>query len=152
MASTALPHERGHGIRKCAPVALRFHRRVAATSNSTPAGSRSSAKIRVNRCAQGVLIATPSRVAKLHRHQVGFDLRELLIDMARYLQRREHLVFTNAFGRKPAEVAALLAGKLYGRDRVAVSRSALAVSAPSVPAPIAERICVPKPGRPRRRL
>src|SRR5258708_7843308 len=72
------------------PVALRFHRRVAATSNSTPAGSRSSAKIRVNRCAQGVLIATPSRVAKLHRHQVGFDLRELLIDMARYLQRGEH--------------------------------------------------------------
>jgi hypothetical protein len=48
MASTALPHERGHGIRKCGPVVLRFHRRVAATSNSTPAGSRSSAKIRVN--------------------------------------------------------------------------------------------------------
>ena len=88
----------------------------------------------------------------MHRHQVGFDLRELLIGMARYLQRHEHLVFTNAFGRKPAEVAALLAGKLHGRDRVAVSRSALAVSAPSVPAPIAERICVPKPGRPRRRL
>src|SRR5260370_7969040 len=66
MASTALPHE--------------------------PAGSRCSAKIRVNWCAQGVLIATPSRVAKLHRHQVGFDLRELLIGMARYLQRHEHLV------------------------------------------------------------
>jgi hypothetical protein len=27
MVSTALPHERGHGIRKCGPVALRFHRR-----------------------------------------------------------------------------------------------------------------------------
>ncbi len=113
-------------------MALRFHRRVAAASNSTPAGSRSSAKIRVNRCAQGVLIATPSRVAKLHRHQVGFDLRELLIDMARY--------------GKPAEVAALLAGKLHGRDGVAVFRSALAVSAPSVPAPNAEGVCVPKPG------
>jgi hypothetical protein len=27
MACTALPHERGHGIRKCGPVTLRFHRR-----------------------------------------------------------------------------------------------------------------------------
>ena len=133
-------------------MAVRFHRRVAATSNSTPAGSRCSAKIRVNRCAQGVLIATPSRVAKLHRHQVGFDLRELLIDMARYLQRGERFAFTDALGGKPAEVWALLAGKLHGRDGVAVFRSALAVSAPSVPKPIAERICVPKPGRPRRRL
>ncbi len=66
--------------------------------------------------------------------------------MARYLQRGEHLAFTDAFGRKPAEVAAVLAGKLHGRDGVAVFRSALAVSAPSVPAPNAEGVCVPKPG------
>ena len=48
---------------------------------------------------------------------------KLLIDMARYLQRGEHLAFTDALGRKPAEVAALLAGKLDGRDGVAVFRS-----------------------------
>src|SRR5258708_39904048 len=45
-------------------------------ATAAPAGSQSSAKIGVNRCAQGVLIATPSRVAKSPRHQVGFDLRE----------------------------------------------------------------------------
>jgi hypothetical protein len=66
--------------------------------------------------------------------------------MARYLQRGEHLAFTDALGRKPAAAAALLTGKLHGRDGVAVFRSALAVSAPSVPAPNAEGVCVPKPG------
>jgi hypothetical protein len=45
---------------------------------------------------------------------------KLLIDMTRYLQRGEHLAFTDAFGRKPAEIAALLAGKPHCRDGVAV--------------------------------
>jgi len=70
----------------------------------------------------------PSRTA------IKLDLifGKLLIDMARYLQRGEHLAFTDALGRKPAEVAALLAGKLHGRDGVAVFRSALAVSASTI--------------------
>ncbi len=55
--------------------------------------------------------------------------------MARYLQRGEHLAFTDAFGRKPAEVAAVLAGKLHGRDGVAVFRSS----------PSARRRCLRRP-------
>ena len=151
MASTALPHERGHGIANAAPwlfvfIAVSPPRATAPRPDLGAAPSQGEpvcAGCSDRYTEQGCQVAPPSSWIRSSGapHRYGA-----------LLQRHEHLVFTNAFGRKPAEVAALLAGKLHGRDGVAVFRSALAVSAPSVPAPIAERICVPKPGRPRRRL